>query len=85
MKETELWQRLESTLGPGYYRVWATEFSLAELANRTVARGAGRRRTQQGHLAGGVGGPGAAAPGPLTGLFVRDASSGPAPTGRVPG
>ena len=36
MKETELWQRLEATLGPGYYRVWASEFSLAELANRTV-------------------------------------------------
>ena len=38
MKETELWQRLESALGTGYYRVWATEFSLAELANRTVVQ-----------------------------------------------
>ena len=36
MKETELWQRLESALGSGYYRVWAAEFSLAELGDRTV-------------------------------------------------
>ena len=36
MKETELWQRLEAALGSGYYRVWATEFNLAELGNRTV-------------------------------------------------
>jgi DUF3046 family protein len=34
--ETELWQRLRQHLGPGYYRVWAAEHSLAELANRTV-------------------------------------------------
>ena len=38
MKETELWQRLESTWAPGYYRVWASEFSLADLGNRTVAQ-----------------------------------------------
>ena len=37
MKETELWQRLEAVLGTGYYRVWTTEFSMAELTNRTVA------------------------------------------------
>ncbi len=36
MKETELWQRLEAALGSGYYRVWAAEFNLAELGNRTV-------------------------------------------------
>ena len=36
MKETELWQRIEAALGSGYYRVWASEFSLAELGNRTV-------------------------------------------------
>ena len=36
MKETELWQRLETALGSGYYRVWAAEFNLAELGNRTV-------------------------------------------------
>ena len=36
MKETELWQRLESVLGAGYFRVWAMEFSLADLGNRTV-------------------------------------------------
>ncbi len=36
MKETELWRRLEHHLGAGYYRVWAHEFSLAELRQRTV-------------------------------------------------
>jgi hypothetical protein len=38
VKETELWQRLEAALGTGYYRVWAAEFSLAELGNRTVVQ-----------------------------------------------
>jgi hypothetical protein len=38
VKETELWQRLESALGTGYYRVWAAEFNLAELTNRTVVQ-----------------------------------------------
>jgi hypothetical protein len=38
VKETELWQRLEAALGSGYYRVWASEFSLAELGNRTVVQ-----------------------------------------------
>lgn len=38
MKETELWQRLEATLGSGYYRVWAAEFSMAELGGRTVGQ-----------------------------------------------
>ena len=38
MKETELWQRLEAALGSGYYRVWAVEFNLAELDNRTVGQ-----------------------------------------------
>ena len=36
MKETELWARLEAALGAGYFRVWASEFSLADLGNRTV-------------------------------------------------
>jgi hypothetical protein len=36
VKETELWRRLEAALGSGYYRVWAAEFNLAELGNRTV-------------------------------------------------
>ncbi len=36
MKETDLWQRLQDQLGAGYYRVWAAEYSLAELQNRTV-------------------------------------------------
>jgi Protein of unknown function (DUF3046) len=38
MKETELWQRLQQHLGAGYYRVWAAEFSLASLRNRTVTQ-----------------------------------------------
>jgi hypothetical protein len=38
VKETELWQRLESALGTGYYRVWAAEFNMAELTNRTVVQ-----------------------------------------------
>ncbi|HWJ53976.1 MAG TPA: DUF3046 domain-containing protein [Propionibacteriaceae bacterium] len=38
MKETELWQRLEAALGSRYYRVWASEFNLAELGNRTVGQ-----------------------------------------------
>lgn len=38
VKETELWQRLQHHLGVGYYRVWAAEYSLAELQNRTVAQ-----------------------------------------------
>ena len=38
MKETELWQRLEAALGTGYYRVWAAEFSLAELGDKTVVQ-----------------------------------------------
>jgi len=36
VKETELWQRLEHQLGAAYARVWAAEYSLAELQNRTV-------------------------------------------------
>ncbi len=36
VKETELWQRLQDHLGAGYYRVWASEFSLADLDQRTV-------------------------------------------------
>jgi hypothetical protein len=38
VKETELWQRLQDHLGAGYYRVWAAEFSLATLRNRTVVQ-----------------------------------------------
>jgi len=38
VKETELWQRLEATLGSRYYRVWASEFNLAGLGNRTVGQ-----------------------------------------------
>lgn len=36
MKENELWQRLDQHLGAGYHRVWAAEFNLADLGNRTV-------------------------------------------------
>lgn len=38
MKETELWQRLAHHLGVGYHRVWAAEFNLADLGNRTVVQ-----------------------------------------------
>ena len=36
MKETELWQRLQLHLGAAYFRVWASEYSLAALGQRTV-------------------------------------------------
>lgn len=36
VKETEFWARLEYALGTAYSRVWATQFNLAELGNRTV-------------------------------------------------
>jgi hypothetical protein len=36
VKETELWQRLQLHLGAGYFRVWAAEYSLAALGQRTV-------------------------------------------------
>jgi hypothetical protein len=36
MNETELWRRMQQHLGVGYYRVWAAEFNLATLSNRTV-------------------------------------------------
>jgi Protein of unknown function (DUF3046) len=38
MKETELWERLRLHLGAGYFRVWASEYSLAELGQRTVVQ-----------------------------------------------
>jgi hypothetical protein len=38
MKETELWERLRLHLGTGYFRVWASEYSLAELGQRTVVQ-----------------------------------------------
>lgn len=38
MKETELWNRLSDQLGAGYYRVWASEFNLADLGDRTVVQ-----------------------------------------------
>jgi len=38
MRETELWERMQQHLGAGYYRVWADEYSLAELQHRTVAQ-----------------------------------------------
>jgi Protein of unknown function (DUF3046) len=41
MKETELWERLQHHLGAGYYRVWAAEYSLASLQNRTVVEALG--------------------------------------------
>ena len=36
MKETELWQRLETQLGRGYAQVWASEHHIADLAGLTV-------------------------------------------------
>ncbi len=36
MKETELWARLSHHLGAGYARVWADQYSLAELRGMTV-------------------------------------------------
>lgn len=36
MKETELWARLTQHLGAAYARVWAAQYSLAELRGRTV-------------------------------------------------
>ena len=36
MKETELWARMTQHLGAVYSRVWAAEYSLADLRGRTV-------------------------------------------------
>jgi hypothetical protein len=36
VKETELWQRLQLHLGAGYFKVWASEYSLTALGQRTV-------------------------------------------------
>ena len=36
MRHTEFWDRLEEALGPGYHRVWASQFVMAELDGRTV-------------------------------------------------
>ncbi|WP_134741581.1 DUF3046 domain-containing protein [Nocardioides sp. 503] len=36
MRHTELWARLESALGTGYYRVWADQFVMGDLGSRTV-------------------------------------------------
>lgn len=36
MKETELWSRMRTHLGPGYFRVWAQQQALPALDSRTV-------------------------------------------------
>lgn len=36
VREAELWQRLDTHLGPGYSRVWAEQIVLASLGGRTV-------------------------------------------------
>ena len=36
VKETELWQRLQLHLGARYFKVWASEYSLTALGQRTV-------------------------------------------------
>jgi hypothetical protein len=51
VKETELWQRLQLHLGAGYFRVWAAEYSLAALGQRTVVEALARRSAMQDHLA----------------------------------
>jgi len=36
VRHTEFWARMESALGPAYYRTWADSFVMAELGGRTV-------------------------------------------------
>lgn len=36
MKESEFWERMETHLGRGYARIWASQQSLTELGSRTV-------------------------------------------------
>jgi hypothetical protein len=36
MRLTEFWRRLDSALGPGYSRSWASDHVLAALGGRTV-------------------------------------------------
>lgn len=36
MRHTEFWDRMESALGVGYHRVWAEQFVMADLGNRTA-------------------------------------------------
>lgn len=38
MRETELWLRMQHHLGEVYCKVWAGEYSLAELQDRTVVQ-----------------------------------------------
>ncbi|MCY7394979.1 MAG: DUF3046 domain-containing protein [Nocardioides sp.] len=36
MRHTEFWDRLEAALGRGYHRVWADQFVMAELDDRSA-------------------------------------------------
>lgn len=36
MRETEFWSRMETALGAGYHRVWASQFVIGELGQRTA-------------------------------------------------
>ena len=36
MRHTEFWERMEQALGPGYMRVWADTFVMADLGRRTA-------------------------------------------------
>lgn len=36
MRHTELWDRMDTALGPAYARSWAEQHVLAELGGRTV-------------------------------------------------
>ena len=38
MKETELWSRLQQHLGDGYARVWAGQYSMSDLQDRTMVQ-----------------------------------------------
>lgn len=38
VRETELWARMTEHLGMTYARVWAAEYSLADLGDRTVVQ-----------------------------------------------
>ncbi len=37
MRHTEFWDRLERALGRSYHRVWADQFVMSELGERTAS------------------------------------------------
>ena len=36
VRHTEFWSRMETALGTSYYRVWASQFVMADLGGRTA-------------------------------------------------